>query len=276
VGEPERRAGGARAGAGASRCRALGRRGAGGSRRAGVAAPSRAAQACAGRPSGTRAWRRRASDGAQVALAVCAGAGRLEQSAGADVGEPRPWGLRRRSTGGAGAGACRRARKRSCGGELLREMRERGDHIEDAVKVFDEMPAAGEAKPSLRIVSHQTSDSGKHAGGASHSDGSKSEIGMIESIEMLNVKVMGGKRRMRDAEDARWLRRVDASSLAREMHEERRAGRRGGEAKAATECNELGGAMHGELPSSIRRSRQKQHSADLTRSTRPAVVVGRP
>jgi len=47
-------------------------------------------------------------------------------------------------------------------------------------------------KPSLRIVSHQTSDSGKHAGSASHSDGSKSEIGMIEFIGILNVKVIGG------------------------------------------------------------------------------------
>jgi hypothetical protein len=168
------------------------------------------------------------------------------------------------------------ARRRSYGGKLLCEMRERGDHIEDIVKVFDKMPAAGEAKPSLRIVSHQTSDSGKHAGGASHSDGSKSEIGMIEFIGILNVKVMGGKRRMQDAEDGRWPRRVGASSLAREMHEERRAGRRGGEAKAANGCDELGGATHDELPSSIRRSRQEQHSADLTRSARPAVVVSRP
>jgi pentatricopeptide repeat protein len=101
--------------------------------------------------------------------------------------------------------------------------------IEDAAKVFDEMLAAGEAKPSLRIVSHQTSDSGKHAGGASHSDGSKREIGMIEFIGILNVKVIGGKRRTRDVEDGRWPGRVDASSLAREMHEERRAGRRGGD-----------------------------------------------
>jgi hypothetical protein len=147
--------------------------------------------------------------------------------------------------------------RRSCGGKLLCEMRERGGRIEDTVKVFNEMLAAGEAKPSLWIGSHQTSDSGKHAGGASHSDGSKSEIGMIEFIRMLNVKVMGGKRRTRDAEDGRWPRRVDASSLAREMHEEWRAGRRGGEVKAATGCNELGGATHGELPSSMRRSRQE-------------------
>ncbi|KAJ1278381.1 hypothetical protein BS78_04G075100 [Paspalum vaginatum] len=41
-------------------------------------------------------------------------------------------------------------------------------------------------KPSLRIVSHQSSDSGKHAGS------SKSEIGMIEFIGILNVKVIGG------------------------------------------------------------------------------------
>jgi pentatricopeptide repeat protein len=141
--------------------------------------------------------------------------------------------------------------------EVMREMRERGGidpdyasvisgwcksgRIEDAAKVFDEMLAAGEVKPSLRIVSHQTSDSGKHAGGASHSDGSKSEIGMSEFIEILNVKVMGGKRRTRDAEDGWWPIREDANSLTPEMHKGRRAGRRGGEAKAATECDELGG-----------------------------------
>jgi hypothetical protein len=56
----------------------------------------------------------------------------------------------------------------------------------------------------------------------------------------------------------------------------RRAGRRGGEAKAATRCDELGGATHDELPSSIWRSRQEQHSADLMRSARSAAVVGRP
>jgi hypothetical protein len=31
-------------------------------------------------------------------------------------------------------------RKRSCGGELLREMQERDGRIEDAAQVFDEMP----------------------------------------------------------------------------------------------------------------------------------------
>jgi pentatricopeptide repeat protein len=67
----------------------------------------------------------------------------------------------------------------------------------------------------------------------------------------------------------------DASSLAREMHEGRRAGRRGGKVKAATGCDELGGATHGELPSSIQRSRQKQRGAGLTRSARPAAVVDR-
>jgi pentatricopeptide repeat protein len=114
--------------------------------------------------------------------------------------------------------------------------------IEDVAKVFNKMLAAGEVKPSLRIVSHQTSDFGKHAGGASHSDGSKSEISMIEFIGILNVKVIGGKRRTRDAEDGRWPRREDASELAREMHKGRRAGRRGGEARAATGCDELEGA----------------------------------
>jgi hypothetical protein len=86
----------------------------------------------------------------------------------------------------------------------------------------------------------------------------------------------GGKWRTRDAEDGRWPRRVNASSLAHEMHEERRARRRGGEAKAATGCDELGGATHGELPSSIRRSGQKQRGAGSTHSARPAAVVGWP
>ncbi|KAF8769633.1 hypothetical protein HU200_006232 [Digitaria exilis] len=47
-------------------------------------------------------------------------------------------------------------------------------------------------KPSLRIVSHHTNDSGKNAGSAAHSNSSKSEIGMIEFIGILNVKVIGG------------------------------------------------------------------------------------
>jgi hypothetical protein len=155
-------------------------------------------------------------------------------------------------------------------------MRERGGRIEDAIKVFDDLPAVGEAKPSLRIVSHQTTDFGKHARGASHSDASKSEIGMIEFIGILNVKVIGGKRLTPDAEDGPWPRRVDANSLAREMHEERRVGRKGGEAEVATGRNELGGATHDELPLSVRRSRQEQRSAGLTHSARPIVVVGRP
>jgi hypothetical protein len=52
----------------------------------------------------------------------------------------------------------------------------------------------------------------------------------------------GGKRRTRDAEDGWWPGREDASSLAREMHEGQRAGRRSGEANAATGCDELEGA----------------------------------
>jgi hypothetical protein len=246
-----------------------------------------------GSDSGDAGGAERADAGAREA---CAGARRPEQSEHGERARRRcraaRWSGRSRARGdmaarvSAGSAAGGReggvavqsdgTRRRSYGGKLLREMRECGDRIEDAVKVFDEMSAAGEAKPSLRIVSHQTSDSGKHAGGASHSDGSKSEIGMIEFIGMLNVKVMGGKRRTSDAEDGRWPRRVDASSLACEMHEERRAGRRGGEAKAATGCDELGGATHGELPSPLRRSRQKQCSAGSTRSVLPAAVVGRP
>jgi hypothetical protein len=134
-------------------------------------------------------------------------------------------------------------------------MRERGDHIKDAVKVFDEWPAAGEEKPSLQIVSHQTCDFGKHAGGASCSDGSKNELGMIEFIGILNVKMTRGKRHTPNAKDGRWPRRVDVNSFAREMHEERRAGKKGDEAEVAAGCDELGGATHGELPSSLRRRR---------------------
>uniref|UniRef100_A0ACD5ZPP6 Uncharacterized protein n=2 Tax=Avena sativa TaxID=4498 RepID=A0ACD5ZPP6_AVESA len=43
-------------------------------------------------------------------------------------------------------------------------------------------------EPSLRIGS----DAGKHAANTSHSSSSKSEIGMIEFIGILNVKVIGG------------------------------------------------------------------------------------
>uniref|UniRef100_A0A0D9VDD8 Arf-GAP domain-containing protein n=1 Tax=Leersia perrieri TaxID=77586 RepID=A0A0D9VDD8_9ORYZ len=44
-------------------------------------------------------------------------------------------------------------------------------------------------EPSLRIVSHQSSE---HADSASHSVNSKSEVGMVEFIGILNVKVKGG------------------------------------------------------------------------------------
>ncbi|XP_040377393.1 ADP-ribosylation factor GTPase-activating protein AGD12-like isoform X2 [Oryza brachyantha] len=48
-------------------------------------------------------------------------------------------------------------------------------------------------EPSLRIVSHQSSESGKHAeSGSHHSVSSKSDVGMVEFIGILNVKVKGG------------------------------------------------------------------------------------
>jgi pentatricopeptide repeat protein len=50
--------------------------------------------------------------------------------------------------GGPSGGWRPGARKRICGGKLLHEMRKRGGCIEDAVKVFDEMLAAGEVKPT--------------------------------------------------------------------------------------------------------------------------------
>jgi hypothetical protein len=39
--------------------------------------------------------------------------------------------------------------RRSCGGKLLREMRERDGHIEDAAKVFDEMPMRAVPKDAV-------------------------------------------------------------------------------------------------------------------------------
>jgi hypothetical protein len=44
-------------------------------------------------------------------------------------------------------------RRRSSGGKLLREMKERGSRIENAAKVFDEMLTAREVKLSLRSAS---------------------------------------------------------------------------------------------------------------------------
>jgi hypothetical protein len=38
------------------------------------------------------------------------------------------------------------ARRRSCGGKLLREMQERDGHIKNALEVFDEMLAIGEGE----------------------------------------------------------------------------------------------------------------------------------
>lgn len=47
-------------------------------------------------------------------------------------------------------------------------------------------------KPSLRIVSNLSSNSGKQGDSTSHSDSFKSEVGMVEFIGILNVKVIGG------------------------------------------------------------------------------------
>jgi stromal membrane-associated protein len=47
-------------------------------------------------------------------------------------------------------------------------------------------------QPSLRIVSNYPSDVGKQAASTPHSGSSKSEIGMVEFIGILNVKVIGG------------------------------------------------------------------------------------
>jgi hypothetical protein len=57
-----------------------------------------------------------------------------------------------------------------------------------------------------------------------------------------------------------WMR---TRSLAR-CTRSRRAGRKGGEAEVVAGCNELGGATHGELPLSVRRSKQEQCDTGLT------------
>ncbi|KAM0896336.1 hypothetical protein ACQ4PT_023263 [Festuca glaucescens] len=47
-------------------------------------------------------------------------------------------------------------------------------------------------QPSMRIISNYPSDVGKHAASTPHSGSSNSEIGMVEFIGILNVKVIGG------------------------------------------------------------------------------------
>jgi hypothetical protein len=90
------------------------------------------------------------------------------------------------------------------------------------------------------------------------------------------VASLGHRHQWSTPDEGRRIERKDASLLAHEMHEKRRAERKGGKAEVATGCNEFGGATHGELPSSVRKSRQEQHRAGSTHSARPAAVVDRP
>jgi pentatricopeptide repeat protein len=138
-------------------------RGGGAERLAGAGASRHAGGADAG---GSRR-RRTSGGGIEAALAACAGARAVqERSTGAQATQAAG------HEGGCGSGrrswsAQASARKRSCGGGLLCEMRERGGidpdkytyatvisgwckigRIEDAAKVFDEMLAAGEVKPT--------------------------------------------------------------------------------------------------------------------------------
>jgi hypothetical protein len=81
---------------------------------------------------------------------------------GACCGSARCGSATRASRERRGSWRCRHARRRSCGGGLLREMRQHGGidrdyatvikigRIEDASMVFDEMLAAGKVKLSLR------------------------------------------------------------------------------------------------------------------------------
>jgi hypothetical protein len=92
------------------------------------------------------------------------------------------------------------ARRRSCGGKLLREMREHGGRIEDAVKVLDEILAAGEVKPSTvmnnaLIGSRQGDGSGRrgpNAGGPRSSRRRRSANGAASQKEKLRSE--GGGR----------------------------------------------------------------------------------
>jgi hypothetical protein len=90
------------------------------------------------------------------------------------------------------------------------------------------------------------------------------------------VASLGHRHQWSTPDEGRRIERKDASSLAHEMHKERRAERKGGKAEVATGCIELGGATHGEFPSSVRKSRQEQRNAGSTHSARPAAVVDRP
>jgi hypothetical protein len=93
---------------------------------------------------------------------------------------------------------------------------------------------------------------------------------------METVTSLGHHHQWSTPDEGRRIERKDASSLAHELHEERRAERKGGKVEVATGCNELEGATHGEFPSSVRKSRQEQRNAGSTHSARPAAVVDRP
>jgi hypothetical protein len=88
------------------------------------------------------------------------------------------------------------------------------------------------------------------------------------------IASLGHRHQWSTPDEGQRIEKKDTSSLAHEMHEERRAERKGGKVEVATGCNELGGATHGELPSSIRKSRWEQCDTGLTCNARPATVVG--
>jgi pentatricopeptide repeat protein len=141
--------------------------------------------------------------------------------------------------------ATRRARRTSCGGKLLREMRERGGidpdkytyapvisgwcktgRIEDAARVFDEMMAAGEVKPTA-VMYNALSRGRRGEGNESHDPNA------------------GRPRPSR--------RRRGSYGVASRKEKAAKRRRRSG----ATSSEELGAARHGELPSSMRRSGQE-------------------
>jgi pentatricopeptide repeat protein len=100
---------------------------------------------------------------------------------------------RGRAWGGPSGGWRPGARRRSCGGKLLREMWEHGGRIEDAVKVFNEMLAAGEVKPTTvmynALIGSRRGDGsgrcGPNAGGPRSSRRRRSAYGAASRKEKL-------------------------------------------------------------------------------------------
>jgi pentatricopeptide repeat protein len=198
-------------------------------------------QAGAGRPDvglSAAQVREPAAGWSARASAVQGGPELLARASGASAGSGR-WSVDARWP------ATRRARRRSCGGGLLHEMRERGGidpdkytyatvisgwcktgRIEDAAKMIDEMLAAGEVKPTVvmynaLIGGRRGEGNGRHGPNAGRPWPSRRRRGGYGVTSRKERRQSEGGDRMR---------------RARRSH---------------------GAARHGELPSSMRRSGQE-------------------